>query len=376
MMKHLLMKIFLCLTILAVGIFAPLGSNAQILRASGGSSGTGTAIYTTDQLTKALRTATQVFGQRLPTASEYTAAKKGFKEYQTVIKQLIESPEFLGSMKAYHQNYFQMAGLKEGPYNATNDKVNYEEPTNLVLYLIKNNIDYRDVIRASYCIDNSSNKTVCSAFGSGTVAQSKADKYAAGVLTTRAFLTKWSGPFNFRRVSKAFSAFACSQFPDIQDTGLPIYEISTQVKDFSCSSCTPRCISCHSAVNPRAVLFYNFSLRGEFYEKLSEMPMEQQTYRDDPVHSDISDLLYGAAVPKYKGEKVASLREYALKFADSIEFRRCMVQRFTNLLLGNAATQALPGEFDYLVKKVPALNYDLKLLINEILSSDAYIRTR
>lgn len=360
-----------------------LQARAEMVRASGGSAGssastspTAVATYTADQLTKALRTATQVLGQRLPTVSEYTEAKKGFANYQGVIKQLIDSPEFLDSMKSYHQNYFQMAGMKEGPYNTNGDLVNFDEPTNLVLYLIKNKLDYRDVLRASYCIDNSGNKIVCSAFGSGTAGQTKADKYAAGVLTTRAFLTKWSGPFNFRRVNKAFMAFACSQYPDVQDTGLPIYEISTQVKNFSCSTCTPRCISCHSAINPRAVLFYNFSLRGQFFESISDIPMEQQTYRDDPIHSDTSDLLYGSAVPKYKGEKVSSLREYSLKFADSLEFRKCMVQRFTNLLLGNVPTLPLPSDFDPVVRKVPGLNYDLKLLMIEILSSDAYIKSR
>src|SRR5690606_38950130 len=103
------------------------------------------------------------------------------------------TPEFEQTMRAYHSDFFEMSG--QGSGNLA--EVNYNEPTNIVLYIIRNNRDYREALTATYCVDNNLNETAfCNTFANAQQAQAE----AAGVITTRGYLEKWIGPHSFRRV--------------------------------------------------------------------------------------------------------------------------------------------------------------------------------
>src|SRR5690606_20916902 len=97
-------------------------------------------------LTKALTAASKTLVQRLPTIEEATLASQGVAQYEQVIRQYLGTPEFEQTMRAYHSDFFEMSG--QGSGNLA--EVNYNEPTNIVLYIIRNNRDYREALTATY----------------------------------------------------------------------------------------------------------------------------------------------------------------------------------------------------------------------------------
>lgn len=340
--------------------------------------------FTGEELAKGLNRAAKMLVERLPTVEEYNNASKSLAEYEKVVRGYMQTAAFRTAMTSYHTDFFEMGGL-----DATT-RVNYNEPRNLAVYIILNNLDYREVLRAKYCVDDNMNQVNCSTFNTtfsdnNTYVQATADQHAAGVLTTRAFLAKWAGPFNFRRVKHAFQNFACKEYPDSDDTGMTMSEIEVSLKDFRKTTvdATPACYSCHNTVNARASVFYNYNNTGNAIG-LFNTNTTVTTRRDTPENSSTSDLLVGGAnlmsatagngaiVPRYHGKTIQNLQQYGLHLSDSEAFAHCAVQRFSNYMIGNKPYDKMPSNLDYLVDKFKK-NYNIQDLLVEIAKSPYFI---
>lgn len=364
--------------------------------------------YTTEQLTKATRSASQILLKRLPTQDELNQVTEGgLLAYDKVIRKYVSDPEFKNTMVKYHEDYFQMGGKRPAGDPDTTD---YSEPANLATYIIINDRDYREIITANYCVVGSSLATdfsKCSSSLFNPINPNQADYrsmagddlnspggVAAGVLTTRAFLRKWAAPYNFRRVKNAFSAFACSEYPDESDDGMPVTEISGQsdgkgsTADFNSLTQSPVCYSCHKNMNPRAALYYNFKKDG-FFDGLTidkhyapgngNTPGDVQDNENNMTTYIYKILNSGTAAapvvkdPVYKGKTVKTLREFAFLLAQSEKFRKCIPQRFYNYFVGKKNTDPLPDDLNYLVDMVAKEQYKVRPIIVEILKSPAFV---
>lgn len=332
--------------------------------------------YSPTNLTKAITAASKTLVQRLPTTDEATRASQGVRQYETVLREYLGSIAFEQSMRAYHDDFFGMSGQGTGAMSA----INYNEPTNIVLYIIKNNKDYREALTATYCVDNN---LVQSAFCNSFSSEAQARAEAAGVITTRGFLEKWVGPHGFRRVKHAFENFACSEYPDVADQGMSQDEISNVAKgstaNFNSTVDSPVCFNCHRSINPRASLFLNFNSLGIFTPTPVGQRRPSNTVPTEVAGrmSKIEDLLKktdgSIPVPRYHGEEVANVRDYGNKFANGDSFKRCTTQRFFNFMMGREYKTQLPSEVGYLELKLSETNYNIKELLIEIMKSAPYI---
>ncbi|MCH2533920.1 MAG: hypothetical protein MK008_05715 [Bdellovibrionales bacterium] len=320
--------------------------------------------YTPARLSKALRSASLLLVKRLPTPEEEAEAITGLSGYEAVVSSYLESEDFKAVMLEYFQNDFNMAGFV--------DAVNYNEPANLITYLIVNNEDYRQSITANFCVNDDFEKVECSTFKGNLKA---AQEEAAGVLTTQAFLKKWESAFNFIRVREAFARFACRSgqaYPDEQDVGHPVEDISDRVKTFNDRK--EGCFNCHKSMNARASLFYRFDRNGFYNLNPSQDPDDGEiTVTDTGEVSTIRDLLNDGVEPLYHGKPLKSVRDYAVRFSKKSHFRDCIAQRFTNFALGRSYDEPLPKDLIYLNERVDAHDFKIKPLLLDILKSKRFV---
>lgn len=314
---------------------------------------------TKEQLQQSFRRASLIFLEKAPTQEELEKAGSP-SGYRKSIDELVDSPQFVQKIRSYHQDYFDMSG--------TDGDVNMNEPANLASFLFKENLDFRQILRADYCVNDSLEKGNCSSFDNDA---ELAKEFGAGVVTTQAFLKKWEGAFNFRRTSHMLQAFACHDYPDESDPGLFPEEVSEKVQTFACTDCNPKCYSCHRTMNARASLFYDFDTTGAFNTSPGN---NVATKRDDGTVSTVADLLNEGVKPRFRQREVANLKEYAFELTRAPKFRKCLAKRLTLLALG---AQSHEGELPTLLKDIDQglirHQFQLKSFYKELLGSDEYV---
>ncbi len=318
------------------------------------------ASFTYQDYNKSLRSVSIVLLGRDLLSNEMLVEGEGLAVYSSRVQAMLDAPEALTKLRGFFNVMFEMSGTAGG--------VNYEEPSNLALYLVKANLDFREILKADYCVNDALEKVPCSAFANDQ--ETKAQ--AAGALTTKAFLVKWDAAFNFLRVAKAFKTFACSEYPDSTDVGLPAEVISSKAKEFNCVNCEPACYSCHNTMNPRAILFYDFTPSGVFMPNPTRTADRAKT--DTGVVSSRDDILVTGTQPTYHGKPINSVKDYALKLADSRKFRDCTAQRLTNLMIGANQNNRIPAEFESIRNDVTWNSYNIKKILLEIATHPKFIR--
>jgi hypothetical protein len=319
--------------------------------------------YTRAQLEKALRVVAQNLVMRDPLPEEAAQLSEGVAGYERVIKSYLEMPEFLSSQRNYYRNYFEMAGMGA-------DNVNFDEPANLAVHLVLNDADFREILTADYCVNNELQKVPCSSFRN----PDDAPVQAAGVLTTRAFLVKWSAPFNFRRVAKTFHAFSCREYPDSRDEGLLESEIADNIKTFNSTTETPACYNCHRSMNSRASLFYMFDQKGYFNLNPNMDPrVGEVAVTDTGRASTVSHILNPGVKARYHGKEISTLREYGRMFSRTQHFRDCMAQRLTNQMLGRKATDPLVSQMQDIRNNVAFNEFKVKAILLEIAKHPGFV---
>ncbi len=304
------------------------------------------------------RRASLKFIKRSPPSEEVDQIQD-MESYRVAIRAIVDDPQFVTTMKEYHQKFFNMSGTEGG--------INYDEPANLAAYLVRENADFRDILRATHCVNNDLASVPCSSFtGNAGMAATN----AAGVVTTRAFLKKWDSPFNFVRTNEMLKAFGCHEYPDLADQGMTEQEVSGSVHTFNCVNCDPSCYSCHNNMNPRASLFYTFDFNGNFNLNPTNA---LATKRDTGDRSEISDLLVDGASPRFNGQMVSTLRDYALALAETPKFSRCLSRRMTLFSIGGETDAILPSEFGFVEQLLVDQNYRIKDFIFELLTRPEYV---
>lgn len=315
--------------------------------------------YTTLELQKALHRSALIIVNRNPTSEELSQATS-FENYKGLVASYLNSSAFMNRMTAYFRAMFEMAGTSGG--------INYDEPANLALLLFRDDVDFRQILTADFCVDNSLNKVACSSFRN----PSDQAAHAAGAITTRGFMQKWTAPFNFRRVSKVFQVFTCQDYPDDSDPGLPVDKISGTVKTFNATTGSPVCYECHRSMNPRTVLFYDFDRNGFFNLAPTGTEVAQT---DTGAASTKADLVKAGTPSVYHGIEMNSVRAYGQLLSRNRKFRDCMAKRLVNLMLGNENPRAaIPKEYDYLAEELSWGGFKMKSAMLDIALNPAFIK--
>lgn len=223
----------------------------------------------------------------------------------------------------------QMISLELGTSGRT-DAIDLDLPGNLAAHLVREDLPYADILRASYCVDASGAEIACDTNA----------PYAAGVLATRAFLTGNEGRFNLKRARTMMRTFACLDYPIAQtiqpsldkEVLLPMFQATTRDEQED-----PRaiagfgngfgCYNCHSQFGAHAQLFVRFDRDGMYHAdatgqqdpdgELGRSPNGLLTsHMVDPIRasSEESQLF---------GQRVANLADAARVFTEHPLFLEC-----------------------------------------------------
>lgn len=394
------------------------------------------AAMTPDQFRKAIRSASVILVDRLPSQAESDKAAEGLAGYEVVIRQYLEDPGFLrvalpvpdvpttgatitGAIKRYHDAFFESSGpiatqvVANPPANqmtaAASLPANFSdanEATNMALYIIRNNLDYRTILTMNQCVNSRLELGPCPAFipratnpaETARTWQQVLDAQAAeaaGVISTRRFLSQFDAPFYFRRVHKAFNFFACRSYPDPDDVGMPASDMSTTVyrwDEMNKPVQTERCYECHSTLNPRTAMFFPFDRNGFFrggtpaahFNAASfnaqypggSYPNNVRPQTPDNTVGTLDVLLRTSTDTRpalYAGQPITRLKDYALGLSKSKHFKTCMVQRFANFLLGFEPRTPLGSDLRPIVEQVETSNYNVKEIIVKIATNPAFL---
>jgi hypothetical protein len=174
-----------------------------------------------------------------------------------IVEAWVHDPAFAESARAMMQVKLSASGSKDG--------VDFELPGNLAAHLARQDLPYGRLLTADYCVDAIGTQIPCDTGA----------PYAAGVLTTRAYLMANASRFNLRRARRMMFVFTCRTYP--MDTALqppihkgdliPMFQAMTQEEQTVPEAANgfgngEACYSCHSQFSAHAQLFVRFSQDG------------------------------------------------------------------------------------------------------------------
>ena len=358
-MKKLLALVFVSLWLVACSL------EMQVTKGTGGSKAEDPSLFTADELRAATFSASKILLQRLPTDEELANAAEGAAAYEEVLRGYLKDPAFIDTMRNYHNTFFEMAGAAAG--------VNYNEPTNLALKIIRDDLDYRQIVLAKYCVNDALNEVPCSTFGGNASLQAE---HASGILTTQGFLYKWKHNFNFRLVGKAFRVLACAEYPDGSDSGLDAADLGNDEgrRNFANSDTSgglTNCYSCHRTINARTVPYFSYDRNGLYTtNKDTSTPHPDQGVSN----AKISQLLQGGVTPTYHGKPLTKVRDYAEGIVATNRFKTCMVQRFRSFVFGKSHLEPLPEAMENLVYNVEANKFNVREVLVDIMTHPLFVK--
>ncbi len=273
-----------------------------------------------------------VVGRPLNNSELTQIESKGLAAIEPIVDAWVKDPAFANSGQRFAEDLLRVSG--------NNGTVDFDVPGYMMRYLVKNNLPYSDLLTANYCVNTNDQTVACD---SGAPA-------GAGVLTSRAFLAKYAGPYNIARASKVMKFFTCTSYPMDQnlEPSLSITDLidvfSTTEGGFSFGNGT-NCFSCHGQFGLHAQIFVKFNNNGQYVASANGLQSSaatalpgqstQGTYTShmiDPVKaaSENSRML---------GRTVANIREAAFSLVEHPNFYNCAVEKATRYFLRLDETQ-------------------------------------
>ncbi len=206
--------------------------------------------------------------------------------------------------------------------------LNLELPGNLAAYLARNGLPHSELLTADYCIDDAGRKAPCDTGA----------PYAAGVLTTRAFLSNNASRFNLKRARTMLRTFACKDYP-LPLTEQPPLERAVLIPLFqqdkvegSASGTFGNgfaCYTCHSQFGAHAQPFVKFNQDGRWIAAATGRQVEggEQGRSVDGLFTShmIDPMVSSSEASQVFGKPVQNLAGVAEAFATSSAFWTCSV---------------------------------------------------
>jgi len=177
-----------------------------------------------------------------------------------IVEAWVSEPAFADSARAMLQVKLAASGSKDG--------IDFELPGNLAAHLARSDRPYSELLTAPYCVDPGGAEIPCDTGA----------PYAAGVLTTRAYLIANASRFNLRRARRMMFIFTCSTYPMdpavqpriAKDTLIPMFRAMTKEEQTVPEAANgfgngSACYSCHGQFSAHAQLFVRFSQDGLYH---------------------------------------------------------------------------------------------------------------
>lgn len=214
------------------------------------------------------------------------------------------------------------------------DGIDYGLPGRIVERVVRDGEPWGTILTRERCVGRDGADTDCD---SGA-------PYAAGVLTTRAFLAVRAGRFNLTRAGTITHAFLCNEYPLPEsmeprlprETLLPMFRALTAEEqtdpDAAMSGIANgfHCYACHGQFGAHAQLFVRFDAAGVWREDATGLQnpdgMPGESFGGLMTSHLVAELAANES-SQMLGREVAHLGEAAHAVAEHPEFVRCAVEK-------------------------------------------------
>jgi hypothetical protein len=324
--------------------------------------GLGALGYTADDARSYLATIAPMVVGRLLTAEEDNLIYHfGADAIVPIVESWVQEPAFADTARAMLQVKLAASGSKDG--------IDFELPGNLAAHLARNDRPYAELLTAPYCVDAVGNAIPCDTGA----------PYAAGVLTTRAYLIANASRFNLRRARRMMFIFSCNVYP--MDTTLqppiakesliPMFQALTKEEQTVPEAANgfgngAACYSCHSQFSAHAQLFVRFSQDGLWHAEATGLqdPMNELGRSINGLYAShfASPVVAPKEISQMFGQPVNTLVDAGRVLAQGPGFYTCASRNVLEYSFGMSESEAVSIDRDLLADlSEQALARDLRL---------------
>ncbi len=239
---------------------------------------------------------------------------------EPIVTNWVNSPRFLSSVRLFTESRFGLNGI--------NNSIDFDIPGNIAVYLEKSKLPNSQLVTLNMCVDANLKLIAC---------DSQAP-FAAGILTTQAFLSKFAGAFNISRAAQMMRRLTCLDYPIAQniepsaarESLIDLFATSKGEKNFGFGT---NCYQCHGQFAKHAQLFTKFNLAGKYIPDANGM--QDTDAKSEGGHSTKGTLtshykdplIAGSESSEIFGKPVQNLAEAGAVIAQSPAYSQCTVRK-------------------------------------------------
>jgi hypothetical protein len=322
-----------------------------------------------------------------PSIADLTAVNADPTQLPGVIDQYLASPEFGETIKDLHNATLllrvenPLLTLPANPplANATFTQLNelFEEPLELIKYVVMQDHPYSEIVTAPYTMANDvaadvwgiSHSPGSTTWDMGTYPDARG---AAGILSTSILYHRWqSAGFNFNRgrANLVSRALLCHDFLDSDIAVDTSVDLSNPQAVATAVVSNPSCAGCHQTLDPLASYFFGFDGTHDF-PTYPDSTSKRLFY--DPSRLDLW-MTTNDRPPMYFGDDTTtSLQQLGAAIAADPRFAQCAAMHFASYL-SEVPQDQLPGDWvANLQAQFVASNLDAKALAKAVVLSDQF----
>lgn len=284
-------------------------------------------VATSEQTLAVARFVAPVLVERGLTADEVATLSSDPTRFSEVVRAWGEEPALARSARRLVERALAVSGGER-------DGIDYGLPGRIVERVVQDGEPWGSILTRDRCVAADGTDTDCD---SGA-------PYAAGVLTTRAFLSVRSGRFNLTRAGTITHAFLCNDYPLPEsmeprierETLLPMFRALTAEEQTDPEAASSgiangfHCYACHGQFGAHAQLFVRFDAAGHWREDATGLQnpdaMPGESF-GGLMTSHLVEELAANESSQMLGREVAHLGEAAQAVAEHPEFVRCAVEK-------------------------------------------------
>ena len=297
--------------------------------------------YTADDARDYLATiAPMVVGRLLSADEDNLIYHFGADAIVPIVEAWISEPAFAETARAMLQVKLAASGSKDG--------IDFELPGNLAAHLARNDRPYSELLTAPYCVDPAGAQVPCDTGA----------PYAAGVLTTRAYLIANASRFNLRRARRMMFIFTCKTYPmdpllqpPIAKTSLiPMFRAMTKEEQTVPEAANgfgngSACYSCHSQFSAHAQLYVRFSQDGLWHADATGLqnPDDELGRSINGLYTShfVSPVAAPLEVSQMLGQPVDTLVDAARVLSEHPSFHPCAARNVLEYSFGMSESEAV-----------------------------------
>lgn len=303
--------------------------------------------------------------------------------YEVYLNELLNSQDFVDVMIVYHNDL--LGGLGKG-LPAT-DPAN--DAAILGAYVATTpGVPYSDIITGNYCVQSVNG--VLSQGPCRAVTGLTPPPQLSGVLTQPRLLQADFAAQWIRNANRNSERFVCVDYPDSQDAGRPLNELSPRYGGTLLGfpqqmvSSGPQCIDCHGSLSNRSIVFRNFiptgiagQVPGSYNpaRTLNDVEVNFLYVAGNPAPQP-NGSTHSAANSTYKGAPIDQVWDFGREMAKDSRFDECAARRAYNWVFAKPLPRGpvAADTLQFLVGKFSASNRSFKTLIFSIMADkDIYL---